>query len=116
MSKVSIPVSKIVRTGFTPVAATVADHSNGMQFVNNGATWLEVVSTDGGSQTVGFILGTGASALVDGLTLPEKTITIPAGATRLIGPFPPQLYNQSGSLVFVDPSVSTTLALRAYTL
>lgn len=116
MSRVAIPVTKIVRTGTTPPSATVADHSNGMQFVNNGATWLEVISSDGGSQTVGFILGTGASALVDGLTLPEKTITIPAGATRLIGPFPPQLYNQSGSLVFVDPSVPTTLTLRAYTL
>lgn len=116
MARVSIPVSKIVRTGFTPVAATASDHANGMQFVNNGATWLEVVSSDGGSQTIGFILGTGASSLVDGLTLPEKIITIPAGATRLIGPFPPQLYNQAGSLVFVDPSIITTLAIRAYTL
>lgn len=116
MSRVAIPVTKIVRTGTTPPTATDGDHTNGNQFVNNGATWLEVISSDGSSQTVGFILGSGAAALVDGLTLPEKIITIPAGATRLIGPFPPQLYNQASSLVFVDPAVPTTLKFRAYTL
>lgn len=118
MARSQIAVTQVDRTGEAPGTATVSDSVNGHYFDNpNGKVWLEVVSTDAGSQTLGFPLVAALAANVDGVTLGDKLITIPAGATRVMGPFPPTYYNQpGGDQVFVNPSVSTTLSIKAYSL
>jgi hypothetical protein len=113
MARVSIPVTALSRAGVAPPAQTDADATNKNQLdSNDGLTWVEIVSTDAGSQTVGFEI----PATVDGQSVIAKTVTVPAGATRNAGPWPVATYNQSGGPVFIDPSVSTTLKFRAYRL
>jgi hypothetical protein len=92
MARVQIPVTTLSRAGVAPPAQTNADATNNHLFVNNGSTWLEIVSSDAGSQHVDFSLVT---QTVDGVTVPPKTVTIAAGATVLVGPWPANLYNQA---------------------
>jgi len=113
VARVQIPVTSIVKTGTTPPAQTDGDSTNNHYFVNDGTTWLEIVSSDASSQTVTVE----TSKTVDGYALADQTLAVPAGATRLIGPFTTGTFNQpSTTQVFVDCPVSTTLKFRAYTI
>lgn len=112
MARVAIPVTEITRAGVAPPAQTDADSSNNMEFTNDGDTFLEIVSSDAGSQTVEFLIATE----VDDLSVTPRSVTVAAGDTVLVGPFT-AVYDQTGTkLVYVNPSVSTTLKFRAYSL
>ena len=88
MARGQIPVTDIVRAGVTPAAQTDADATNDHYFIN-----------------------------ADGLTVSALTITIPAGVTRVCGPFRVATFKQNASYhLYLDPSVSTTLKFRAYRL
>jgi hypothetical protein len=92
MSRVAIPVSALDRTGVAQPAQTTADATNKHTLANpSSRTLLEIVSSDAGSQSVDFELVTAA---VDGVTVPPKTVTVAAGATVYVGPFPKSFYNQ----------------------
>jgi hypothetical protein len=114
MARVVIPVTALTRDGVAPPAQTNADSVNNMEIDgNDGRVFVEIVSTDAGAQTVSFEI----PELVDGEAVAPKIVNVPAGATRLAGPFPTDTYNHAGSKMFVDPSVSgATLKLRAYQL
>lgn len=112
MPRVDIPVTQLNRTGVAPPAQINGDLTNKHQFPNNGATIIEVVSSDAGAQTV--TVETPGS--VDGLAVADQVISVPAGATRFIGPFPTTIYNQSDGMLYVNPSVSTTLKFRVYSM
>lgn len=78
-----------------------------------GRIVVEVVSTDAGAQTVSIMLAPGA---VGGVAAPAAiSEPVAAGATRILGPFDPDLFNQNATgEVWFDPSVSNTLDFRAY--
>ena len=98
----------------TPPSQVVADATNKHYFTgNDGQTFIEVVSSDGSSRTVTVQFAPSAAGSVTAVTgSPE---TIPAGATRQLGPFRRDLFNQNASGdVYFDPSVATTLSFRAY--
>lgn len=114
MPRSAIPVTALDRTGVAPPSQTNADATNKHTLANpNGRTLLEIVSSDAGAQTVTFDIVTAA---VDGVAVPAKSVAVPAGATRMVGPFPKNFYNQTGDVVNVNPSVSTTLKFRAYSI
>lgn len=101
--------------GITPVTATDGDATNMNYLTNNdGQVYLEVVSSDASSRTVTFYY---APNVLPGVTVGAVVETVAAGATRLLGPFPPGRFNQNAAKdVYFDPSVSTTLKFRAYRL
>lgn len=79
---------------------------------NDGRVILEVVSSDGGAQTVTVHR---SAAFQPGIILPDEVVSIPAGQTWELGPFPADEFNQNSSGdVYFDPSVSNTLDFRAY--
>jgi len=115
MARSQITVTDIARSGTAPISQTTADASNKHYFVNDGMTYLEIVSTDAGSQTV--TVKVNPSYTADSLVVNDLTITIPAGTTRLAGPFKVYTFKQDSSNdAYVDPSVSTTLKFRAWRL
>jgi hypothetical protein len=89
------------------------DTTNGHYFTDNdGLVFLEVVSSDASPQTVSIEYAPTYAPLT---ALSAETVSIPAGGTRLIGPFAPTAFNQNASKdVYFAPSVSTTLKFRAY--
>lgn len=107
-------MNTIVRgTGLAQPAQVNADHTNDHSFTNNGKTFLEIVSSDAGSQTVTFEIPTPGSG-TDGQGIDPLVVTVAAGETVYVGTFPQAVYDQADGTVYVDPSVSTTLKFRAY--
>jgi hypothetical protein len=113
MARTVIPVTTISRAGVAPPSQTASDHSNGMYVAqNNGHVIFEIISTDAGTQTVGFAL----PGTPDGQAIADRTITLSAGGTAICGPYPPTYYNQTDGSLNINPSVNTTLKFRAYKL
>lgn len=116
MARGSITVTDLARTGITPISQTNSDASNKhLITLNDGKVFLEIISSDAGSQTVVF--KSNPDLTTDGLTLSDLTITIAAGATKLVGPFKVATFKQNATNdLYIDPSVSTNLKFRAYRL
>ncbi len=98
MARTNITVVEITRDG---VAATevAGDVTNGNQFDHGARTFLRARNADVAQQTVTII----TPGTVDGLAIADRVVTIPAGATRYIGPFTND-YRQSDGKVYVDVS------------
>src|SRR5574340_531772 len=116
MARSQITVTDITRSGTAPIAQTTADATNKHYFVTSDErVYLEIVSSDAGSQTVS--IEPNPSLTADGLTVSSLVITIAAGATALCGPFRATTFKQDSSYsVYVGPSVSTTRKFRAWRL
>lgn len=79
---------------------------------NDGRMFLDVRNA-GDEQTV-----TVQTPLqMEGLDVSEYVATIPAtDGVRVIGPFPPALFNQSDGSVYIDLSASTTMTVVCFRL
>jgi len=120
MARSNIPVTEILLTGVTPPAQTTADAAND-HYINasdlsDGTLFIEVVSSDAGSQTVDVVAN--PDLTLDGLTVSDLSVTVGAGVTKLIGPFRLRTFKQAldSNRIYINPSVSTTLKFRAYKL
>jgi len=101
----------------TPVAparaanqfAGQAAAAGGDDFVNDGKKVLVIENDDVDSMDLTIT----TTKTVDGEAVADKTITIPAGERHLIGPFPPEVYNDGDgkvALAYTDET-SVTVAL-----
>lgn len=116
MPRVVIPVTDIDRDGVAQPSQVTADATNNHYFTgNDGNVLLEIVSTDGGAQTVEVV--TSPTLFTDGLTVTNLAIPVAAGATVYAGPFRVVTFSQNATNdVWLNPSVSTTLKFRCYRL
>ena len=80
----------------TQTAAVVTDYH---KFVNDGRTFLFLI---GGAANCEIVVQTPGT--VDGLAVDDITYDITLAATeyRIMGPFPPSVYNQSDGYVYID--------------
>jgi hypothetical protein len=106
MPRTALTNQNVKRTGLTPTygAANAAGHS----FANSGRELLHVKTV--GTPTTVTIQTPGT---VDGLAVAELVISLLANEERLIGPFPPSVYNQAGDEVYVDFSAVTAVTVAA---
>ncbi len=114
MAEGTLTLKKIINTGLNPagVAPTITD---GDGFVNNGNVFIQVVNGNAGAVIVTIdAYPTGnQTPKPDDLTVTDRTVSIPAGETRLIGPFPPSIYNRPADgkvKVTCDVVALTTIA------
>jgi hypothetical protein len=106
MARADIPVQQASRLGLTPTYTTVLQ-ADGASFANDGTSLLHIWNTTGaGDVTVSIAI----QATVDGQSVPDKTYTVgnttsPHGTNQLvIGPFPPQMYNDQDAKLLIDVS------------
>lgn len=93
MSTVS-PVSPArVATALTAASGS----AGGDAFANTGKQLLFIEHTNGAGADVTLTIATNRT--VDGLTVPDKTITITKGTKQILGPFPTETYNDGDDLV-----------------
>lgn len=97
----------------TPPTQVDGDATNGHYITgNDGLVTLEVVSSDAGAQTVSISYGPHYAPVA---SVAAQVETIPAGATRILGPFAPGAFDQNAAHdLYFTPSVATTLKFRAY--
>lgn len=106
-----LTVQEALVTGLAPVL--VAAQVGGDTFQNNGHVLLEVVN--GGGAPINVTINDENSPTPPGATAfnGDVVVAVPAGATRLIGPFPPWRFNQPSGLVGVAYSAVTSVTVRA---
>lgn len=101
--------SGILISGALPTAA-----DDTMTFANDGRTVIAVCNGSAGSINV-----TEASTKVipDGgaadLTVQDRIVAVAAGETRVIGPFPTDVYNDAAGVVTLTFSAKTTVTVQA---
>ncbi len=104
MARTAVSVQQAVVAG---AALTMnAAHTDGNSFENDGKTAIYVTNGGGSSLTVTIQAPDSGK---DGLVVTDRTVTVPASASRLIGPFRKDVYDQSSGSIYVDWSVTTSI-------
>jgi hypothetical protein len=106
MARTALTVQQVTRAGLTPSygAANVDGHS-----LPNGGKELLHIKTGGTSCNV--TIQTPGS--VDGQAIGDRVIAIGTSSERIIGPFPPDIYNQTSGEVYIDFSAVTAVTIAA---
>lgn len=106
MARTTLSAQQISRAGLTPSYA--AANVDGHALPNGGEEVLHVKTTTNGCTVTLQTPGT-----VDGQAVADRTVVIGTSSERLIGPFPPGIYNQPSGEVYVDLSVVTGVTIAA---
>jgi hypothetical protein len=85
-------VDQVVRGGIEPTFETATE--TGDAFLNDGKVWIHVIN--GAGELVLTII---TQQTIDGEAVDDKTVTIDASTTQVIGPFPTEIYNDGDGLV-----------------
>lgn len=91
MARAALTVQAVSRLGLEP--AYVAAEADGNSFNNTGREMLHV--KNGATDVVVTVQ---VPRTVDGQAVTARTVTVPATEERMIGPFPPSIFNQGGAL------------------
>jgi len=100
-----LTVEKADLTGLSPTQNSAS--SGGDSFINDGKTFVNIINNSGGS--VDVTINVQKTEKVGGvtLTISDPSISIPAGESRVIGPFDKDWFNDSDKLVHIDYSAVT---------
>lgn len=104
MPRVDLTIQKITKSGPVDLEALeqTPDETDSAMFANDGNTFLYVRNTGLGDHVLTFQ----TPQTVAGLAVADHTVTVAAGKTALLGPFPTDTFNvQSGpdvGKVYVD--------------
>lgn len=109
---VALTKTPLTRAGVDLVAIDVAADVTGNTIVNDGRTAFYVANGSGSSITVTLDI----VQTIDGQSVADRTVAIPAGEARIIGPFPSAPYNSADKLVTITFSSVTTVTVAAITL
>ena len=118
MPRVDIPVTVIDRTTSDQPSQTSSNATDDhvVEGGADGLTFLEIENTGGSPATV-VVVRNPTLAGPDDLTISDLTITIPNGDTVVRGGFRTSSYRQNAQNdLWINPSVSTDLKIRAYRL
>lgn len=108
----TLTVNDIVKTGFREDNALVAAAAGGDEFANTGREFLMVANADASATTV----TAAATGSAHGQDLEDEAISVPAGQTFVIGPFPPLAFNDSNQKVQLTYSKVTSLTVGVFKL
>lgn len=84
-------VNLVTRAGVDTVGA--AADATGDEWANTGQEFVEIKNGGGGGITVTLNI----TALLDGAAAVNPTVSIAAGQTKIIGPFPTSIYNNAST-------------------
>jgi hypothetical protein len=106
MARVDVTTQQIVATGLAP---TMTQPTADGDVIDSGA--VAVYVTNGSGAPINVTAQTPATQA--GLAISEQIVAVPAGATRLIGPFPKSTYGRPSGAdigrVYVDYSSQTSV-------
>ena len=106
MARTPLTVQNIVSSGLTPSfgAANVDGHS----MANDGKKDFFVVKNGSG---VSINATVPTTVVVDGLSVTDRVVAVPAGQERWIGGLTPQYYNNADGTVNIDLSAVTSVTI-----
>lgn len=112
MTAVALPAPTPI-TDLGVLGTDTVPSAAGNTFQNNGKQFLKVKNSSGSLDLILTVdaFPTGCQAAVpDGLTVTDRAVTIAKGTEKMIGPFPPSIYNNaSGAVSFTTDSQTDML-------
>lgn len=113
MARGVLTVNEISRTGLDSSGVyTAGDSVNGHLFTPNaGNTFVHVKNADASAHTCTIT----TPKQINGLAVADVAVSVPASDERMIGPFPPDLFNNSDG-VYIDFDVATSVTLAVFKL
>jgi hypothetical protein len=105
MPRTAITPQQVTRAAITPTYGA-GDAVNGHQYLNGGSEFIHVKTGATGTTVTVNIPKT-----VDGQAVTNKTYVLGTNTERMIGPFPPDTYNQADGNVYIDLSSAATVTL-----
>jgi len=103
MATTALTLQTIVRTGLNPSLVAAASGDGNVFDNSSRRVYLWVDNQDASPTTVSV----DTPNAVDGLAIPSKDISVPAGEARLIGPFP-AMYEQYDADNTIEQAVKVT--------
>jgi hypothetical protein len=107
----SLTPAVISRTGTLQSLAAASAGGDNLA-TNTGKEFLLVAN--GGGAPITVTLAFAATTLVDGQAPANKTVVVTNGTTKLIGAFPPGLYNDTNGTVAITYSAVTSVTVGAF--
>ncbi len=98
----------VLVSGALPTAAALTQ-----TFTNTGKELVLVQNGSGGGITATIVSQIEVDDGQDDLTVEDQVVTIAAGATRILGPFKPSVYNDADDKVTLEISAITTVTVQA---
>lgn len=105
----TLTVQSITRTGLNPTYAAAS--ALGYQVANNGRVFLHVKNGSASAHTV--TIESQVSTPPPGTSVSDVAVSVPAGAERMIGPFPPNAFNDADKYMQITYSAVTSLTVAA---
>jgi hypothetical protein len=109
MARTALSVQQVSRAGLTPAYA--APNVDGHAIPNSGKECLHVKTTTNACNVTFQTPGS-----VDGQAVGDRVVALGTSTERIIGPFPPSIYNQGAEELYVDFSVVTGVTVAAFRL
>lgn len=99
MAEVALTPLVVIRSGVTETL-TAANSTSGQEFVNDGHTMLLVKNVSSATVSVSFEY----QGSLDGglITVTNPAYAVGNGVTKIFGPFPGEIYNDSSGNVEID--------------
>lgn len=92
--------------------AVAADVALADRWVNTGAEVFYIKNGGAGSINITEVLAPGATT--DGIAPASRVVAIAAGATKILGPFAPGIYNDVNSQMNIQYSAVTSVTVMAF--
>ncbi len=106
----ALTVQDISLSGLEPTYASAA--AGGDTFVNDGDVFFHIINSDTASKTVTLT----TAGKIQGINIADITVTVPASEDRMIGHFPPAIFNSGSTGVSVSYSAVTSVTVAAIRL
>jgi len=100
-----LTVQTVSRSGLQPSLAAAA--GGGDSFANTGNEFVYISNGGGGSITLTIV----TQSTVDGQAVADRTVSVPAGESRFVGPFPTSHYNDANGRVQLTYSGVTSVTV-----
>lgn len=104
MATLTILTSTLGDQDLTAAAAS----ASGDQFLNDGRVVLYFKNTNASDRTITIV----TAGTVNGLAIADVTLTISQDEEKIIGPFPPRVFNDGNGYVQLTYSAHTNLTVR----
>ena len=102
MADVTLTPHDLAGTGGKVLAMQTVDTSDEYLFLNDGRTLLLVENGAGAND-----ITLHSDVVLDGLTLPDKTVNLAANSRRVVGPFPTSVWNNDDGKVRIEGDAAT---------
>ena len=109
LTMAQLALQTISRAGIAPSYAAAS--GGGDQFANDGRQFVHRKNGSGSSITATFV----TPRTVDGQGVADLAVAIPAGAERIVGPFPKATFNDEDGNVAITYSGVTSLTVGVFT-